>query len=255
MTTSPNDYTGQLLSYLQAWRQYLEQATSTAPPWPTAPNATPPGQAWPAPSWPVFPTPPMPPVPPPPAATSPAATSPAGPLTPSPGAVSPAPSEVVPPDDKQGGFYPRQPAGTALWTAGELSRESGRESLYSADMTTVPSEPMADPKPGSAYLEAGEPLHDSRSAPSETRSLYSDPGASPSPPTSWEPDRGMDRLGRDLEFGVLPNQTFSVSGTLPAGVVGGGEPGKPVKNDHAPGPPGIQEGFELNRLSVRNKNQ
>ena len=56
MTTSPNDYTGQLLTYLQAWRQYLEHATSAASPsaGPGRPGPRPrPGRPWPAPNPPV----------------------------------------------------------------------------------------------------------------------------------------------------------------------------------------------------------
>lgn len=39
---APADYTQQLFGYLQAWRQYLEQATGASPAWPQASTARPP---------------------------------------------------------------------------------------------------------------------------------------------------------------------------------------------------------------------
>lgn len=65
MTTPPTDYTGQLLTYLQAWRQYLEQAAAgtvpvaAAPPPATYPQAPPMPSLQAMPPWPWVP--PMPP--------------------------------------------------------------------------------------------------------------------------------------------------------------------------------------------------
>jgi hypothetical protein len=86
VTMPPTDYTQQLLSYLQAWRQYLEQAMGAAAPgqpYPTTPSlatttaTTPPPAATP----PAGPPPATPPAGPPPAGPPPAAP-PAGPPRP-----------------------------------------------------------------------------------------------------------------------------------------------------------------------------
>ena len=94
MTFPSTDYAGQLLTYLQAWRQYLEMATgtggptasaTTAPAWApvTSPTAGPPPPVMPLPPllWPV-PGVGTIPVPTPPASVQ--ATAPHGPSTPAP---------------------------------------------------------------------------------------------------------------------------------------------------------------------------
>jgi FAD dependent oxidoreductase len=156
MTTSPNDYTGQLLSYLQAWRQYLEQVTSTA--------AT--GQLWPSAPWP-------PPWPSPPAAPAPAAE----PAPPNPTYESPS--------------YPQPEAPAA--DAGRAAQEGGRSSLYDPGLTTIPSGPVTDRRPGSAYPDAADVTSSGADTTASARSLYSAPAVSSPPAAWWELDQGRER--------------------------------------------------------------
>jgi hypothetical protein len=164
MTTSPNDYTGQLLTYLQAWRQYLEQATSAATPgapWPTGTSApaTPPAPPWPSP-----PTPPVPP----------------------PGLISPWPVPAAPPPTPP---PPRPTKARAADRAadpvpGERPRpasDGAAASLYSADLATPPPGSMGVHQPRSAFRWAEEPGGAGTTVPPSSRSLYSAPAP---------PDRG-----------------------------------------------------------------
>jgi uncharacterized protein with NAD-binding domain and iron-sulfur cluster len=113
--SSPNDYTGQLLAYLQAWRQYLEQVTSgTIPQWPV------PG--WPSPS----------PSPAPP-------DRPAAPYPLSDTLISPWPAPPRPPAGGAGTVTPTPPAPAPSTPAGpdRSSPSAGRRAPGSAFSSTV----------------------------------------------------------------------------------------------------------------------
>lgn len=144
--TSPNDYAGQLLAYLQAWRHYLEQATSPATP------------QWPVAGWPM----PSPPAPAPAPVPVPFA-SPAGLVTP-----WPAP-DATPPDTP-----PERPASTQGASRGA---ESPRP-------WTAPG--PTDRIPGSAFSSLGREPIKCAEAPPPPRSLYSAPDAEqPEPEAPW----------------------------------------------------------------------
>ena len=188
MTTSPNDYTGQLLTYLQAWRQYLEHTTRAATPgqpWPAGPAAptTPP---WPAP--PPSPTPPTAPGPPFPAAP--------GLVTPWPAPATPPPAAPVPPRPSTGPRADR-PAEPARGDRGRPARDPVRGSLYSAELASPPTGTVADRQPGSAFGRTGTSGGAGSPAPPARRSLYSVSGNDRTPPAASSPPdqlRGVEEV-------------------------------------------------------------
>jgi hypothetical protein len=184
MTTPPTDYTQQLLAYLQAWRQYLEQAmgpAAPAQPYPTTPS--------PAATTTVAPPPATPATTPPPTT----ATTPAGPPQPRPTtSATPTPVlENVPPDD------PNRSMISFKHTEGEPFLQG--DSLY---RSILPSEPAGEHQFSSAFGGTEHPVASgAREAPA--RSLYP---ASKTSATQWEPHRGQEgeAVSRDrpdhLEF-------------------------------------------------------
>jgi uncharacterized protein with NAD-binding domain and iron-sulfur cluster len=168
MTTSPNDYTGQLLTYLQAWRQYLEQATSGPAP----------GQPGPTAPWPILPMPPVSPPGPP----MPPVAAPAGPLSPS-SAPAPPPGDAVPPTPTyESRAYRRAETSGA---DGERSvQEADQPSLYDSRLTKLPPGPVPDRRPGSAYPWAGGPTSSGTPATAAARPLYSSPATSSGTPAT-----------------------------------------------------------------------
>jgi hypothetical protein len=166
VTTSPDDYTGQLLSYLQAWRQYLEQTVrgaasgasfptslwptgplpppppATSPGPPTAPAAAP-GASWPTAPWPATPVPPGAPVP-------------------TPSSFGPGPAPAVAAPFPPGAAAPGRPAASDLPRAPETSSAGAWQgdppdptSLFGPELTTPASAPVTDSPPASAYPWAG----------------------------------------------------------------------------------------------------
>lgn len=190
--TSPNDYTGQLLSYLQAWRQYLEQATATAMPPPAWPAT--PGPTWPAvPQVPPMPVPPMPmppmpvqmPVPPMPQ-VPPAAPAPPG---------SPVPPMAAPAGAAGPALYP-PPAYTSPATAEPVDPQPDPPTPWGA----------APPAAASAYSWAGQPdAVPAADVATGVGSLFSEPASTPPPPTWWErDDPSPDVAFTDLRENVTP---------------------------------------------------
>ena len=223
MSSSPDDYTGQLLMYLQAWRQYLEQATRTAlpgqpgptTPWPTA-STTP---ILPAP--PVLPSPPSPPAPLTPltAATPPPVPAPPGPPVP-PVAASTGPEVPTPPRPGYEGRLPR-PAGTADIGVAWQGPDTDRGSLFAASLTTLPSGPPPDRGTASAYPSAGEQTGAGTFMRVPSRSLYSisstvsassDPRTRPEPPASERSTRLEDD---GSELSIWPQEFNSELGDWP----------------------------------------
>ncbi|GAA5176439.1 hypothetical protein GCM10023321_84820 [Pseudonocardia eucalypti] len=154
---SPEDYTSHLLTYLQAWRQYLEQATHwPAPPPPAAPpSATTP----PSPPSPTFPTAP-------PSPTFPTAP-PSPPDPPDPTACGDPPASETPPAPEATGTPARRP-GSAFRAARLPSPPVTRASAASLYSVPAPSEsaspdgdeaprPTIPPLPG---YELIRPVHD-----------------------------------------------------------------------------------------------
>jgi hypothetical protein len=186
MTMPPTDYTQQLLSYLQAWRQYLEQAMGSAAPgqpYPTTPS--------PAATTPTAPPSATPATSPPPAAT----TTPAGPPQPrSTTSVTPTPvQQIVPPYD------PNRSMISFKHTEGEPFSQG--ESLYPSH-SILPSEPAGEHQFGSAFPGAQHPVA-SGAPEAPARSLYPLFRTSATQP---EPHRGQEgeAVSRDrpdhLEF-------------------------------------------------------
>jgi len=210
--TTPTDYTQQLLAYLQAWRQYLEQATGAAapglpgPPAPWAMLATPPAAPF---------APPLPPA----AATPPMAISPTdytqqlltylqawrqyleqaigsapGPPAPTtarpmpPPAMRPAP-EPVPPDDPDASRGD-VPPGTARPT-NEPAPEGA--SLYGTGRSASLSESAPECSPGSAYRRAPSAAVSEASVQASPSSLYSGLSARTAPATWWEAGQNYER--------------------------------------------------------------
>jgi hypothetical protein len=172
--STPDDYTGQLLAYLQAWRSYLEQlAQSAAIP-------TPPMPSWPTIGW------------PPPAAAPPtaASSSTAAPPTPPPmpGPISSWPtaapgSEAS--DDPSPALPHRRKAdesGTAKAAGTSTAKAAGTSTAKSDDGAAggyVLSRPGSDGWPGASALLPGGRIPGSAFG-AEPRP---DPGASPRPVT------------------------------------------------------------------------
>ena len=187
---SPNDYTGQLLTYLQAWRQYLEQATGTA--MPTPPMPTPPMPTLPAPPPPAMPATPPPLVPPSMPMPGAAAYPLASPMP---------PASPIPPVGRTGS-RPTGPAAATAAPGSTAARQAGRRSLYTAELTDVPSGTVAGRRPASAFPWSHDATGHAPPAPAAAGPLFS--SASPSAPPSIPPlprpsDRGHlddDRRGR-----------------------------------------------------------
>ncbi len=156
MTFSPTDYTLQLLTYLQAWRQYLEQGIGAAAPgrplYPTAPPAATTAAG-----------PPCPTTPPPPATTTATTAGQSGPAS------SPAMSsdvEIV---------RPSNPYQSEL--VGPLMADPSGVSLYDPTRSTAPLDWRSQCGFGSAYSQAASAAPTGVSAQVELPSLYSDFGA------------------------------------------------------------------------------
>jgi hypothetical protein len=190
MTTSPNDYPQQLLGYLQAWRQYLEQVTAAAP-----------GQPAPVLSWPTLTAQPTLPIPPPPPTFPIPPTPPAPPMPPggpplAPPAPPPAPAAIVPAAQAAPPVAPTPPTLSAPEPGRE--REAGPASLYDSGWVTLGSEPGADRRPGSAYPGAVPPPDTEPGRAATPPSLYSvaaggpAPATGPTPPPWWEPSQGLE---------------------------------------------------------------
>ncbi len=180
MTFPSTDYAGQLLTYLQAWRQYLEMATgtggptasaTTAPAWApvTSPTAGPPPPVLPMPPL-VWPVPGIAayPVPTPPASGQ--ATAPHGPLSAAPpGPPTPpvaAPDAVPAPDP-----YPRAteapdaaavipaPAPTGPGTAFSWAVDTGSADPPSAGPSLYSIHERPPDQPGAATVVPTAPAH------------------------------------------------------------------------------------------------
>lgn len=169
--SAPNDYTGQLLAHLQAWRQYLEQAVSGgASP---VPPPVPPTAAWPAPPAPGTAVPWPPPMPP---------------SAPGAGRAAPGPESYPdPPPDP-----PRRGTDTVEASDVDAGHRPGQQSRYDTSRTTPPSGPPRGRPPGTAYASAQEPLAPNPARAPEPRSLYSHSATSPSgrePGPAVRPDR------------------------------------------------------------------
>ena len=183
MTFSPIDYTLQLLTCLQAWRQYLEQAMGVAAPgrplYPTAPPAPTTATA-----------PPCPTTPPPPATTTATTAGQSGPAS------SPTSSavEIVRPSN------PFQSELVGPLMADPSGRPSPGPSLYDPARSTAPLEVRSQSGSGSAYSQAASAAPTGASAQVESPSLYSDVGAGTSP--------GQEHKGESLEI-VAPFQDLS----------------------------------------------
>jgi len=191
MTTPPDAYTGQLLTYLQAWRQYLEQVVQGAA------GASPPATLWPPPAAPVAVPPPAPPPwpTPPPDASGASVSPPAAPV----GLVSPwpfTPAAAAPTGAAQTGASelpswpldrPVPPAEQPPGGTGPAPDAAGRSSLYAADLAAPPSVAPAGREPGSAFRQYGAPAPNAFAAPAAS-SLYQ-AAASPAaaPPTTAYP--------------------------------------------------------------------
>jgi hypothetical protein len=169
VATPPADYTQQLLAYLQAWRQYLEQTTGAAaagPPHP--PPATPPPVAPLLQPWPITTPPPNAPPPndPPPNGPPPNAWSP----RPATSASTPQGVEyVVPAHGWMSHFsFAKEPA----HPEGEPVPGSG--SLYHSSRSLLPSSQMVEYQPNSSYLSARSVTSTGRVSGAE-EPLYSSP--------------------------------------------------------------------------------
>ena len=163
-TIPPTDYTQQLLAYLQAWRQYLEQAM----------GATAPGR-------------PQPTTPPPAATTTAAAPGPPQPTNPPP--TSPA-QETVPLHNT----YTKEFASPPEWAHPADQPAQGGGPFYDAGRSASPSEPVPECRPGSAYPpQAAASAGSGPSAQTAPRSLYSGFAAPGAPTTWWETGQGPER--------------------------------------------------------------
>jgi hypothetical protein len=218
-TMNPTDYTQQLLTYLQAWRQYLEQAPGTL-----APGQPYPSTAWPMPATPPAASysPPMPFVPPmPPAAAAPptsilptdytqqllaylqawrqylehamGAAAPGQPEAPT--LAPPAPprrppaQEHVPPDDSDTSKAARQPHPAPSAYAPVPKGAS----LYDTSRFVSPSAPAPEGRPSSAYSAEEGLAYSGVSAQTTPPSLYSGRAADTAPTTWWESGRAYER--------------------------------------------------------------
>jgi uncharacterized protein with NAD-binding domain and iron-sulfur cluster len=207
MSSSPNDYTGQLLTYLQAWRQYLEQATAAVVPGqprPSTPGAMPPvPQMSPEPT--VSPPLTAPTLPPLPLGPTPAlhAAMPVPWGTHAPGP----PASSVPPLAGQGSTRssrPVTPTSPATQAPGGAARASVAEadagprvpsSRFSPEQTTVPSGSVPERRPPSAYPWA-DAAPGSAVPAAATRSLFSNTAPDTAPPLPPLPAPQFDGRSR-----------------------------------------------------------
>jgi hypothetical protein len=210
VTTSPDDYSGQLLTYLRLWRQYLEQSMRGAAPgqpypnplWPNSPAAsagpgapappgpptTPvatPGQPWPTTPWPATPAPPGPPLPP--------VAAPDDPRRPVPARTAPR-GEAAPAEPRSGAHVPQ--AGTSS-PGGWQGHQVERSSLFGSRLTTPTSAPTPDPPAASAYPWTSGRTAAVTSAAAASRSLYT----SSSPDTDSVPPSSAPRRGERHDAG------------------------------------------------------
>jgi NAD(P)-binding Rossmann-like domain len=185
---SSNDYTGQLLAYLQAWRHYLEHAARSV--------GVQPPQPCPESSWPV------PPVPPIPGLVSPwpasgvgsgvaAPSPPASPSTPPRPDLASVSSQPARPADR-----PDDPGVTPPW-----SSALGEGSLYAVDTISPRSAGYIQERAaGSAFTLADEQPAGHPAPPEAPGSLYSDPasdrGAAPSAGVQPAPDAAQGPTAR-----------------------------------------------------------
>ena len=161
MTNPPLDYTGQLLSYLQAWRQFLEEASASVP--------GPQGQAsgWPTPSFPQMPgavavpppVPPMPPYNPAGSTMTPGASPP--PFPAAPGAAPPGPpvppvAQVPGPATADAAGAPAQSRPPWAADAGRPASAPGSPAAFSAGSDAAVA-PAQVPQPRSAYAWTERP--------------------------------------------------------------------------------------------------
>lgn len=177
---APADYAQQLFGYLQAWRQYLEQATGASPAWPQAGAPAPPTAA-PAPDGgktgpnrpPNGPTPPE---------------NPSGdtgfPQSDDTKKSDPIPPKLVdrPPfrsDQTQLTEINFDPIATPFDRPGERFQMADPAVLAARPITSM-SEATAHPEVGSAFLRTMNNVGHTASVPVEPRSLFSTPGASTS---------------------------------------------------------------------------
>jgi hypothetical protein len=231
MTTPGPDYTGQLLSYLQAWRQFLEQPGNAMP-----------RQSWPASQWPLPSMAVSPPTPPHPAPQAPGPAS----TTARPG-TAPQAAESIQPGAAPPG--PRVPpvaaaptadtAGTAAQPAypywappdgGTVSRAvhpgvgSGRQerpgpgqtAAFSAGLTAPPANSVPGRVPRSAYSWTEQPLSTEAVAELPAAvSLFAEPSAA----------QPQERL-EGLEL-VTPEESIEGVPTLPPGPLFGQPQSRP----------------------------
>jgi hypothetical protein len=147
MAIAPTDYTQQLLTYLQAWRQYLEQATRMAPGPPEPTTA--------------------PPTPPP--------------------AMRPAQERVSPADDYGSGITDESQTDLGPDTARSADEPAPNgASLYDRGRSSSPSTPAAERRTRSAYPRAADPAFSGTLPHAEPRSLYSSSSGRAAPATWWE---------------------------------------------------------------------
>jgi putative NAD(P)-binding protein len=195
VTTSPDDYTGQLLTHLQAWRQHLEQtlrgtapgqpsptapwqALAPAPPHPAAPmppeslvtpGATP-GHLWTTAPWLAPPAPPGPPLPP--------VATPSDPRRPGPAAAASSPPGGRAPLEPRPGEHSPE-AGTSGGAGGWQEHQVGRSSLFDPSLTTPTPAAVTDPPATSAYSWTGVRTGAGTSTAAALRSLYTKPTPDP----------------------------------------------------------------------------
>jgi uncharacterized protein with NAD-binding domain and iron-sulfur cluster len=195
MTNSSLDYTGQLLSYLQAWRQFLEEASASV--------AGPPGQpgAWSLPPMPgVTPVPPsapppaplsVPPLPPAPLSNPAGSTMtpdaspvsfPAAPGAAPPGPPVPPIAQIPSPDTADATAAPAEPRQAQLvappWLADVEQPQPGPgqpAAVYARpDSSPVPATQGMQPRSAYSWTERAEPAEAQQTAPV---SLFAAPAA------------------------------------------------------------------------------
>lgn len=176
MTTPPADYTQQLLAYLQAWRQYLEQAMGTA------------AQGH---SYPSYPT-----TPPPAATAAAAASGQPDPATPPPAATTPAkpprPTTSAPMCQTSETVLPQHIFVSQLYDPKRSEGEtfSHSDSHYGL-ARSFPSEPAGEYQPTSAYPRAARAATSGAWEPVAAQSLHSGLAAPTPSATREETHRGQ----------------------------------------------------------------
>jgi hypothetical protein len=187
MTTPSSDYTGNLLAYLQAWRQYLEQVTKTVSPLPPTPLVPP---VPPAP----LPTPPWQPLIAPPGLVAPWPT----PVRTAPSGGAAAPAAPLPPPAASNSD---QPVGGPVEGASRSSRGADLSALHAADLAQPPPEPAAGCAAASAFHSAGQQPVSNFVTPAAPESLYSSSTteSAPSTPSAAAPDAPRTRRRPHVE--------------------------------------------------------